>query len=95
MKLDTPLPDGGAGLSGGQVQRLLLARALYRQPKVLFLDEATNQLDDVTETRVLANLASLQITIVSIAHGEKTLCQSGRPIALGAPRHGNCLATIP
>lgn len=95
MKLDTPLLDGGASLSGGQVQRLLLARALYRQPSVLFLDEATNQLDDATETRVLANLAGLRITIVSVAHGEKTLRQSGRPLALGLPQHGNCRATIP
>jgi ATP-binding cassette subfamily B protein RaxB len=82
MRLETEVSDGGAGLSGGQVQRLLLARALYRAPRILFLDEATNQLDRQTERRVLSNLAALSITIVSIAHSANALEQSGRIIHL-------------
>ncbi|HNP34504.1 MAG TPA: peptidase domain-containing ABC transporter [Woeseiaceae bacterium] len=84
MKLETVLADGGSGLSGGQIQRLLLARALYRKPKILFLDEATNQLDAVTQNRVLRNLAALDMTIVSVAHDQNTVLQSGRPLLLPA-----------
>jgi ATP-binding cassette subfamily B protein RaxB len=58
MAVHTPLVGADSGLSGGQVQRLLLARAVYRQPRVLFLDEATSQLDQVTERRVIENLGA-------------------------------------
>jgi ATP-binding cassette subfamily B protein RaxB len=68
MKLQTQVSDMGKNLSGGQVQRLLLARALYRKPAVLFLDEATSHLDVGTERRVLQNISELGITIVSVAH---------------------------
>ncbi len=82
MNIQMPVGDGGAGLSGGQVQRILLARALYREPRVLFLDEATSHLDKDTETRVLDNLRALGITMVSVAHGENALALSGRQIRL-------------
>lgn len=82
MNIQTPIGDSGAGLSGGQVQRILLARALYRQPRILFLDEATSHLDKDTETRVLSNLRALGITMVSVAHGENALALSGRQIRL-------------
>ena len=82
MNIQTPIGDDGAGLSGGQVQRILLARALYRQPRILFLDEATSHLDKDTETRVLSNLRALGITMVSVAHGENALALSGRQIRL-------------
>ena len=68
MKLQTRVSDMGKNLSGGQVQRLLLARALYRKPAILFLDEATSHLDVGTERRVLQNIGELGITIVSVAH---------------------------
>ncbi len=68
MKLQTQVSDMGKNLSGGQVQRLLLARALYRKPAILFLDEATSHLDVDTERRVLQNIGELGITIVSVAH---------------------------
>jgi len=82
MNIHAPVSGTGSGLSGGQVQRILLARALYREPRVLFLDEATSHLDEETETLVLANLNSLGITIVSVAHGKNALKFSGRRLQL-------------
>jgi len=93
MKLSTRLADGSGGLSGGQIQRLLLARALYREPSVLFLDEATNQLDPQTERQVLANLRTLGITIVSVAHGDRAATSDWRRIRLDGS-HGNCGASL-
>jgi ATP-binding cassette subfamily B protein RaxB len=58
----------GSSLSSGQKQRVLLARALYRRPKILFLDEGTAHLDTEKEKEINANLQHLDITRVSIAH---------------------------
>jgi ATP-binding cassette subfamily B protein RaxB len=69
-------------LSGGQVQRLLLARAIYRRPRILFLDEATSHLDVDTEARVLQNLRDLGITTISIAHRQAIIEQATRIIRL-------------
>ena len=95
MRLETPLADGGSGLSGGQLQRLMLARALYSEPRVLFLDEATSQLDDRSERRVLGNLAGLGITIVSVAHGSQAIRLGGRPIRLQVQANGKTPAALP
>ena len=95
LRLETPLTDGGSGLSGGQLQRLMLARALYPEPRVLFLDEATSQLDERTECRVLGNLARLGITIVSIAHGPQAIRLGGRPIYLRGQANGKTPAALP
>lgn len=83
MKLETQLSDMGRNLSGGQVQRLILARALYRKPAMLFLDEATSHLDIATERRVLKNIAALGITIVSAAHRPDVIGRATRIIRLG------------
>jgi ATP-binding cassette subfamily B protein RaxB len=72
----------GSTLSGGQRQRLALARAFYRQPRVLFLDEATSHLDIETEARVLDNVDALRITVVSVAHRPDVLRRAGRVIRL-------------
>ena len=82
MNVHTPLADGGSGLSGGQVQRILLARALYRSPQILFLDEATSHLDGETERRVLDNLASLGKTVVSVSHRRAAIARSDRTLSL-------------
>jgi ATP-binding cassette subfamily B protein RaxB len=58
----------GNSLSGGQRQRVILARALYRRPKILFLDEATAHLDSAKEREISRVLQDLKITRVSIAH---------------------------
>ena len=67
---DTYLGDRGIRISGGQKQRLSIARALYSNPDILFLDEATNNLDMTTETKVLQNLKnfSKDMTIIAISH---------------------------
>lgn len=72
MGYDTIVGDVGSHLSGGQKQRVLLARALYKQPKILFLDEATCQLDYANEDIVLKSLLELNITIVIISHRRET-----------------------
>jgi len=75
----------GTALSGGQKQRLLLARALYREPRILFLDEATSHLDAPTESRILGMLAGLGMTRIMIAHRRETLAQADRVLELDSP----------
>lgn len=76
--------DMGAALSGGQKQRVLLARALFKQPKVLVLDEATSQLDVESERRVSASLKALDITRIVVAHRPETIASAGRVLMLEA-----------
>lgn len=77
--------DMGAALSGGQKQRLILARALYRVPKLLFLDEATSHLDIPRERQVSDAVRSLDLTRVIIAHRPETIARADRVLEL---RHG-------
>ncbi|MCY4302336.1 MAG: ATP-binding cassette domain-containing protein [Aestuariivita sp.] len=65
-------------LSGGEVQRLTIARAVCRSPRILLLDEATNALDNRSQARVMENLAKLPMTQVVIAHRLSTLKQADR-----------------
>ena len=73
MGFNTRLGDMGSTLSSGQQQRLMLARALYVRPKILFLDEATNHIDTLTETRIFKSLLKLRITTVVVSHRPETL----------------------
>jgi ATP-binding cassette, subfamily B, bacterial len=73
MGYETILADGGASLSGGQRQRLALARALAGQPAIVLLDEATSNLDTMTEAAIQRSLASLRCTRIVIAHRLSTV----------------------
>ena len=68
MGFQSLIGDMGAALSAGQRQRILLARALYRRPDILFLDEGTANLDEEKERRIVDVVASLPITRFVIAH---------------------------
>lgn len=78
----TLVGDMGTVLSGGQKQRILLARALYKKPKILFMDEATSNLDVLKESEVNHNIKSLNITRVIIAHRPETIASADRVINL-------------
>ncbi|GHD34363.1 peptidase domain-containing ABC transporter [Parahalioglobus pacificus] len=84
MQYNSLVGEMGSSLSGGQKQRLLIARALYRQPDILFLDEATSQLDVATEQRIAAHISQLSITRVVVAHREATIRSADRIIEFGA-----------
>ena len=76
--------DMGSALSGGQKQRILLARALYRRPKILLLDEATSHLDVVRERQVNNAVRDLRLTRIIIAHRPETIASADRVLLLEA-----------
>ena len=76
--------DMGTTLSGGQKQRVLLARALYKQPKILILDEATSHLDIEREDQVNLAIQDLHATRISVAHRPQTIAKAGRVVQLSA-----------
>lgn len=78
MRYDTKIRQGGGALSGGQRQRLFLARALYHNPRVLFMDEGTSFLDVECEKALSQNLASLDVTRVFIAHRPESIRLANR-----------------
>ena len=82
MAYNTLVGDMGTVLSGGQKQRVLLARALYKRPKILFLDEATSHLDIARERLVNDAVKSLNITRVIVAHRPETLASADRVLVL-------------
>ena len=82
MGLHTVVSEGGGGFSGGQKQRLLIARALISKPEIIFFDEATSALDNISQKAVSDNLDQLMCTRVVIAHRLSTIRHCDRIIVL-------------
>jgi ATP-binding cassette subfamily B protein RaxB len=87
MGYNTLIGDMGSSLSGGQKQRILLARALYRRPKILFLDEATAHIDSLQEKQISESLQMLPLTRIIIAHRSGSRKGADRRVQL-EPRRG-------
>jgi len=94
MGYHTLIGDMGASISGGQKQRILLARALYKRPKILFLDEATSALDIDRERLVNQAIRQLEITRVVVAHRPETIAAAARVVVLAGGRVSQDLRTV-
>src|SRR5688572_24937290 len=94
MGFHTLIGDMGTSISGGQKQRLLLARALYKRPKILLLDEATSALDVDRERLVNQAVRQLNLTRVIVAHRPDTIASTNRVIVLAEGRVAQDLRTV-
>ena len=82
MQFLTLVGHMGSTLSGGQRQRVMIARAIYRRPKVLLLDEGTAHLNDALQRQVLKNLASLGATLIAVTHDPRVAGYADRCIKI-------------
>ena len=82
MQMDTLITEGAITLSGGEAQRLILARALAQKPKILVLDEATSALDNTTQAIVHNYLKQLQATQIIAAHRLSTIVNADRIVVI-------------
>lgn len=82
MGMNTLISEGSGGISGGQRQRLMIARAIAPKPKILMFDEATSALDNLTQKKVSESLDTLKCTRIVIAHRLSTIRQCDRIIVL-------------
>ena len=95
MGFHTLIGDMGTSISGGQKQRLLLARALYKRPRILFLDEATSALDLDREREVNQAIRQLQLTRIIVAHRPETIASASRVIVLHDGKVAQDLRSVP
>ena len=95
MGFHTLIGDMGASISGGQKQRILLARALYKRPKLLFLDEATSALDVEREREVNQAIRQLDLTRIIVAHRPETIASASRVIVLQDGKVAQDLRSVP
>jgi len=84
--LDAPIGDRGGGISGGQRQRLMIARALVSDPRVILLDEATSALDNLTQDIVMRSILGRPVTRIAIAHRLTTVERADRILVVSAGR---------
>jgi len=82
MGYENMVGEMGAALSGGQKQRVMLARALYRDPKVLFLDEGTANLDQITEKAIGETISKMQMTRIVVAHRPELVNRADRVLEI-------------
>lgn len=82
MGMQTMISEGSGGISGGQKQRLMIARAVASKPKILILDEATSALDNITQKKIADSLDTLKCTRIVIAHRLSTIRHCDRIIVL-------------
>jgi ATP-binding cassette subfamily C protein len=86
MGMFTFLGEGTSGISGGQRQRLMIARAIASRPRILLFDEATSALDNRTQALVSSSLEKLRATRIVIAHRLSTIINADRIYVLQAGR---------
>ncbi len=86
MQMHTVISEGSGGISGGQRQRLLIARAVAPKPRILMFDEATSALDNITQKQVSDALEGLRCTRIVIAHRLSTIRQCDRILVLDKGR---------
>jgi ATP-binding cassette subfamily C protein len=86
MGMHTIIGEGGLAFSGGQLQRMMVARALARKPRFLFFDEATSALDDRAQEAVSRHIEQLDSTRIVIAHRLSTIRQADRIYVLDGGR---------
>jgi ABC-type bacteriocin/lantibiotic exporter with double-glycine peptidase domain len=86
MGMHTIISEGQGGISGGQKQRLMIARAIAPKPSILIFDEATSALDNIAQKKVTQALDSLNCTRIVIAHRLSTIRSCGRILYLGNGR---------
>ncbi|HEY3477661.1 MAG TPA: ATP-binding cassette domain-containing protein, partial [Streptomyces sp.] len=84
--MHTVLSDGGGAVSGGQRQRLMIAQAMIRRPRILFFDEATSALDNETQRVVIDSTRQLRATRVVIAHRLSTIMDADRVVVMAEGR---------
>ena len=82
MGMHTVISEGASTFSGGQQQRLLIARAIVIKPKIIFFDEATSALDNQTQAIVSRSLDKLNVTRIVIAHRLSTIINCDRIIVM-------------
>ena len=82
MGMHTIISEGSGGISGGQKQRLMIARAIAPNPKILMFDEATSALDNITQKKISMALDGLKCTRIVIAHRLSTIRHCDRIIVL-------------
>lgn len=92
LGIEATVGERGLAISGGERQRIAIARALYTDPRILFLDEASSALDETTEDEIVEELRKMsdEITTIAITHRTSIIRLEDRVLRLGSTAHGMC-----